>query len=125
MIRSLRCASAIVACLALAGPWRALADPVGYYGNTLLIDRVTGQGRMLYRPDHTMTLVTLQNSPFKGKIFTGTWQIRGGKLCIAPGGEMAPFCVADDPTHKVGDHWAVMSPDGQHENLTLIAGVHP
>ena len=103
--------------LTMAG---ARADPVHYFGNTLLIQRTTGQGRMLYRADHRFALVTIA-----GPTVQGTWEVRGSKLCLTPvKSAMAPFCVADDPVHRVGDHWAVMSPDGQHEDLTMIAGEH-
>ena len=66
-----------LAIILLAGP--ALADPVGYYGNTLQIHRTTGTGTLLYRPDHSFTLHTIA-----GETVQGTWHAAGGKLCLNP-----------------------------------------
>lgn len=107
-----------IGAMALVGG-EVLADPIHHIGNTLLIKRATGTGKMLYRADHTFTLYAIGGSVIHGK-----WIIRDSKLCHEQMNteELKPFCVPDDPHHKVGDTWNVKSPDGIPEQLTLVAG---
>lgn len=110
----------LMALTALALATSAQADPVGHFGNTLVITRDDGsRASIVYRADHHYTMVTTT-----GVTVDGGWNAADGKLCLKPDRAALDhygLCVPDDPVHRRGDVWSVATPDGKHETLTLVA----
>lgn len=100
-------------------PVVALADPSPLFGNTMQLQLADGSTVKFYvNADGTYSEVLPS-----GANITGVWAETSDGMCYT---QQTPDVLpqACDPiiTHTVGNSWPILGPNGQNEQLSIVAG---